>query len=116
MLDYERIIIYFGCGIIILKGLKKDISKFNVSDFFSCCEVGFIIGFVICSLFEYMFINSLIIDEHDTFTFCCALFLAISGGFVFVAYVYSTIKNIINCIGYYRRKRRISMYKFELPA
>lgn len=48
--------------------------------------------------------------------FVVRFFLAISGGFVFVAYVYSAIKNIINCIGYYRQKRRISMYKFELPA
>lgn len=112
----KELLFILGVVLSFLKGLKKDISKFNVSDFFSCCEVGFIIGFVICSLFEYMFINSLIIDEHDTFTFCCALFLAISGGFAFVACVYTTIKNIINCIGYYRRKRRISMYKFELPA
>ena len=103
----KELLFILGVVLSFLKGLKKDISKFNVSNFFSCCEVGFIIGFVLCSLFEYMFINSLIIDEHDTFTFCCALFLAI---------LYSAIKNIINCIGYYRQKRRISMYRFELPA
>ena len=44
----KELLFILGVVLSFLKGLKKDISKFNVSDFFSCCEVGFIIGFVIC--------------------------------------------------------------------